>query len=207
MLKAGFINEAKKYLEKDISRYNKDGIIHQLFVFYGLKPVSTFGIKEKDREMQIKICDLLGLVNKIQKTNDYGYSEMIVSKNFDLIKKYLNIDKEFNKNEDINKEFGLIHGYTKSAINEFIKSYQEKRPIKFWTDALSRKIIPYELVIAWQATGMIPASYNDKESLRYAKKVIVLLDKIDPHLKKYYLDKGRKELESDAKAAVMVWKE
>lgn len=94
--------------------------------------------------------------------------------------------------------FGKIYGYPKSAINEIANSIKHIKPMKYWLDIKAGKKIPNQLIIDQLLFDFIPASAQDKQSIVLGKRVINLLDQINPKIAKYYLKLGRKTLQATA---------
>lgn len=186
-------------VQEKIGSHNYHNILLMIFTLCGLKPVSSIGVSAKNLQKFNGYINKLGLRQKKFPANPQGYHEIIASKSVKNINKYVCIDNMPLKNElEREKQLGDIFGYTKTAIKGMVERFKLSKPIRFWVEASEDKKIPDELVMVNLLFDMVPASVEDKESIKLGRKIINLLDEINPKISKYYLKLGRKTLKPTA---------
>jgi len=185
--------------------HEEDSILLMAVTAAKIKPVSCFGVKDKNKKTQSENAKKLGL--KYQITNDsnkQGFYEMVVGSKRSIAK-YNNIDNNITERDERQRALGEILGYPITAVDEFIASTNQKRAIKFWHDIVNGKTICSELIIAMQIGQLVPPSYNDKKTINYGDKIKKLLDKIDPKIAQKYIEIGKRTLFAEAKNAIKDW--
>lgn len=187
--------------EREYNDHEKHELLVQFLTSAKIKPVSSIGFNNESRDLHIQTAKKLGLDYSILPPNDRGYSEMVMSKDQDLLNKFQAIGN-ISKNQD---KVGELLGYTPNAIKEFL-AQTGNRPAKFWQDIVAKKHIPDELILAWKVADMIPASYDDAQAIEFGKKIKDFLNKINPVMTKEWLEKGRKNIINDAQEAIEAWK-
>lgn len=198
----GVISRAKEILSRqEYQRLNRHELNLMFLTAAKIKPVSTFGVKKEDLDMLSAITDRLGLESTIHTANKWGYCQVDVSRDQELLEK-------FSENEDRAErqdKIGEMLGYPSSAIKEFL-AQTGNRPAKFWDDVSGGSQVPDELIACLAFADMIPASSDDKQSIEFGKRLIGFLNSIDPKFTSLSIAEKRGDIVEESQAAIRKWK-
>lgn len=196
------ILHAKEILNRQECRRLDRHDLNLMFLTAGkIKPVSTFGVKKKDINAISAITGQLGLMQTVYPANKWGYCQVDVSGDPELLEK-------FSENEDRAErqaEIGEMLGYPGSAIKEFL-AQTGNRPAKFWVDASGGNHVSDELIACLEFADMIPASVDDKQSVEFGKRIIGFLNSIDPKFVSHAISKRRRNIVEESRDAIQRWK-
>lgn len=166
-----------------------------------IKPVSTFGIKKEDLNALSAITDRLELKSVIYPANKWGYCQVDVSRDQELLGKFSENEDQAGRQDKI----GEMLGYPDSAIEEFLAQTGDS-PAKFWVDVSGGRQVPDELIACWVFADMIPASFDDKQSIEFGKRIIGFLNMVDPVFTSQTISEKHRDIVEESQEAILKWK-